>query len=560
MKINQGERIINTRIFFLGALALLLASITLSVYMMSVSQFLMAGFWLLDGMVIKSHPVDDAPASKIKRLARSAGFFLVALYRNFIYKWSLFFRNKAALVFSSIYLMHLLGVIYSTDMAYALTDLRIKVPLLLLPLFLCTIAPLNYKELKILLLIYCGGILANTFISTWIFFTTDLTDPREMSIYISHIRLSLNVCLAVFVLLYMIAKDKPSHLWEKISLIFLTVWFIAFLILLKSVSGIIAFLSVVFMIGLFFTTQLRSLATKLILFLSIVVGLFSVLIFIHSTVKSYATPEPVLFDTLATHTASGNPYLHDTLTLGIENGRYVGLYLSWDELQQAWNQRSTFDFMGKDIQKQEIRFTLVRYLTSKKLRKDALGVAALSPQDIKNIELGVANIEYLKPFNLKVKIWDAASGFINLKSTGDPNANTFLQRVEYWKTSWWIIKRHPLLGVGTGDMNIAFRQAYEKTNTPLLERFRWRSHNQFMSICVGFGFIGLLWFIFALFYPAWRHKGYKNYFFAAFFIIAITSFFSEDTIETQQGVTFVALFYSLFLMNPSKNITPIKEK
>ncbi|MDP2422870.1 MAG: O-antigen ligase family protein, partial [Bacteroidales bacterium] len=220
----------------------------------------------------------------------------------------------------------------------------------------------------------------------------------------------------------------------------------------------------------------------------------------------------------------------------------------WDELQEAWNQHSTIDFMGLDAKNQEIRFTLVRYLSSKNLRKDASGISNLSPKDINNIELGVANIEYLKPLSLKIKIYEAASGFINMGLTGNPNANSFLQRIEYWKASWWLIQKNPIVGVGTGDMNIAFRQAYIEMDSPLLEQWRWRSHNQYLSICVGFGVIGMLWFLFAMFYPAWRLKGHKNFLFVVFFIIALSSMLVEDTIETQAGVTFFALFYALFLL------------
>jgi hypothetical protein len=84
-------------------------------------------------------------------------------------------------------------------------------------------------------------------------------------------------------------------------------------------------------------------------------------------------------------------------------------------------------------------------------------------------------------------------------------------------------------------------------HTKLAPDQRWRSHNQFLSICVGFGLFGLIWFLLAIFYPPAVLHRYNDYFFLVFLIISTISMFTGDTIESQTGVTFFALFYSLFL-------------
>ena len=76
---------------------------------------------------------------------------------------------------------------------------------------------------------------------------------------------------------------------------------------------------------------------------------------------------------------------------------------------------------------------------------------------------------------------------------------------------------------------------------------RWRSHNQFLSIFVGFGLFGLLWFLFSIIYPASMLGKFNDYFFLIFFLIAILSMVTEDTIESQAGVTFFAFFYAFLV-------------
>jgi len=84
-------------------------------------------------------------------------------------------------------------------------------------------------------------------------------------------------------------------------------------------------------------------------------------------------------------------------------------------------------------------------------------------------------------------------------------------------------------------------------HTKLAPDQRWRSHNQFLSIFVGFGVFGLVWFLFAIFYPPIALKRFDDFFYLVFILIALLSMMTEDTIESQMGVTFFAFFYSFFL-------------
>jgi O-antigen ligase len=115
-----------------------------------------------------------------------------------------------------------------------------------------------------------------------------------------------------------------------------------------------------------------------------------------------------------------------------------------------------------------------------------------------------------------------------------------------------IIAQHPVIGIGTGDLPQAFEDQYKKMNSNLSTQNRLRSHNQYLSIAVAFGVIGLAWFVFVMFYPGIITRNFNNYFYVIFWIIFMASMLTEDTIESQEGVTFYALFTALMLLGREK--------
>jgi hypothetical protein len=216
-------------------------------------------------------------------------------------------------------------------------------------------------------------------------------------------------------------------------------------------------------------------------------------------------------------------------------------------MRGEWNKRSKFPFDSLDLKNQTVAHTVVRFLTSKGWRKDGDAVAKLKEKEVAAIEKGVANYIFLEEFSIRGRIYEFLMGYDEYMKTGNPTGSTVMQRVEFWKASIGIIKDNWLSGVGTGDMNEVFAAQYEKMHSKLSPDQRWRSHNQFLSIWIGFGIFGLLWFVVALFYPPIMMKRTTDYFMAILIIITVLSMMTEDTIESQTGVTFFAMLYSLFL-------------
>jgi O-antigen ligase len=120
-------------------------------------------------------------------------------------------------------------------------------------------------------------------------------------------------------------------------------------------------------------------------------------------------------------------------------------------------------------------------------------------------------------------------------------------RLYFWKAALHAIKKSPVTGVGTGDVQDVMNDAYIETHSPLEKEWFKRPHNQFLTVTVALGICGLLIFMYAVFFPAYFFRKELPLLFWPFFITAIVSFLVEDTLETQAGLSFYAFFNALFV-------------
>jgi len=542
--------------YFWG-LVMMIVSIPLSRYMMSVSQFTLSGVLILEFVslsqfrnYIKRYPVYIHIFLIVPVLIYGILKSIAGIFRAFFRK-----ENMPAIVFASLYVLHLLGLLFTVDFDYAFKDLRIKLPLLVLPVILSVSDALDWKKFRILMLFFVASVLVGTFVSTFILITRDIDNLRDISIFISHIRFSLLISIAMFTLAYFLTRQAGFKLYMRIIFMFAIGWLGIYLLLSASITGIVVLLIAVFVMALYYTMKKKNIYSRISL---VVLILAPAVLFVYlmGVITDVYKVHKIDLENLEKQTAQGNYYWHDLSNLQTENGYYVWLYICTDELRAAWNERSEYKFDGEDSKGQEIRFTLIRYMTSRGLRKDAEGVSQLTDEDIHLIESGEASYHYHERSVFYVRLYKIIWEVQQYLRTGDPSGYSAMQRIEFWKTSLQIIKKYPLIGVGTGDMNIAFERQYEIMNSLLKPEFRWRSHNQFFSIGVGFGIIGIIWFMISLIYPPFKLRRFSDYFYLSFFVIMMVSMISEDTIETQAGATIFAFFTSMFLFG-KKDINSI---
>jgi hypothetical protein len=466
---------------------------------------------------------------------------------NLVSKIKSFFKNKAALAFVSFYILLWIGSVYSENVNYALFDLRTKLPLLIFPLVFSTEKPLKESAFRFFLILFVATVIASVSTSLWIYISKDLADYREAFPFVSHIRISLEIIIAISILVfYAFIENKSIPLWLRVVFVIAALYLLWATVILELLTGTVILLITLLISLIYFITINKN---KLWL-LSFGVGSIAILLlislWIYRVVDEYRSVPNFEISKLETKTALGNKYEHRPYSYQIENGSYIGIYTQWDEMRAAWSKRSELDFDGKDERNQILRFTLQRYLNSKHLRKDAAGVESLSDQDIQNVEKGIANFEFAKNFSYKKRIYKILWEYGMYQRGETVSGHTLIQRIELWKTAWNIFVEDPIFGVGTGDIPNAFENKFIENNSPL-QGSKLRSHNEYLSVLVSLGIFGLIVFIFSIFYPPSYLGLWNNQLLFWFICFLSISMLWEDTIETQVGVTIFSFFYSIYV-------------
>ena len=256
--------------------------------------------------------------------------------------------------------------------------------------------------------------------------------------------------------------------------------------------------------------------------------------------------------TLPKTTSSGHLYRNDTIYKFTENGNYVYILICDDELATAWGTKSKLKYYDLDAKKNIVRYTLIRYMASKGLTRDLQGFLKLTDKDIKNIENGYANYLYTNPVNIRTRIHEILWETEGSMREHEANGHSLSMRLEFWETALHIIKQNIVFGVGTGDVENAFKTQYKKEDTDLQKNWQLRSHNQYMATTVALGVIGFIIFLIHLLTPFFSNKKI-SLLFVFFILIELLSFINEDTLETQAGVTFCIFFTQLFFHNDEHN-------
>lgn len=482
----------------------------------------------------------EVPAS-VPQIVLGANWFLEG---NFKEKLCIFKKSRMLWVLASFFILHLIGMLYSSEIHRGLEDLRIKMPLLFLPMILLTSKPLNAKELKVLFYFCIGGALVSSFWCLIYSMSHPYLDPRNASRFLSHIRYGLMLDMMLCIIGWLMREEKNRAI--RITLGMIAVYLIFFMIRISLITGLVIFIgiAVVWLLIVVFRQPLRIKLASLAIFF---IAIFSLFYAVRSEWNKFNYVDPSPANAMQLRSASGRPY--DTLTnkFFTENGFYVTYNIQHFELIEQWRNRTHTEIYSLGKKGNVLILTAIRYLTSKGLTKDSAGLAQLTDADIENIRNGVNNYRYMDASAFRKRLKEIFYEYHNYQVGNNPSGNTMMMRFEFWKAAGYIIRRNLAFGVGTGDATKAFHYAYQRTNTNLAYEWRLRSHNQFLAILVCFGITGFLVFLIWLIYPVvrLRRRLHPLYFF--FFGIAVSSFLTEDTLESQAGVTFFVYFNTLFI-------------
>ena len=552
----DGKNIVFQKIYFY-VLVLIAVSLPLSRYFMSVGSFLLLALWLWS----------DFQSSVAIRFFKQKGFlkglfillkYLWALAReSSVEKTRLFLQNKAAVVFAGIYLLEIAGLFFTANFDQATHTLRIMLPLVLFPLVFSSTSKIDYAGFRQLMLFYVAAILVGTLAGALKIISGNFTNVREFSPFISAIRFGLNVSFGIMALAYFVVKDPYFSRLQKLLMGLLIVWFVWFLIKMESLTALSLLLLLAMGVMIYFGFQTKKRWVKAGIVLAFIIVPYGSYLYVKKEVTRMTHVRSATLKNPVKYTALGNKYVFDTVNYGIEDGRYVGAYLCIPELKKAWDKRSSLGFGSRDGKGNQIQYTLIRYMTSKGLTKDSVGVSRLTDKDVGYIQQGVANYNYVAHPGLRSRLLIFLTGWENFKKTGKAEGNSVLQRYEFLRAALVLAKQNFWTGVGTGDLRESLGEQYRIMNSGVAHCFGYIAHNQYIGVFASFGIFGFLYFLFALIYPPLKTHSFNDYFFVVFYVILLVSMLSDDTLEMHSGVTLFAFFASLLMFGKEKPKEPL---
>ncbi len=127
--------------------------------------------------------------------------------------------------------------------------------------------------------------------------------------------------------------------------------------------------------------------------------------------------------------------------------------------------------------------------------------------------------------------------------------NTIEHRILVWKSALEIIKKHPIIGVGTADYQDALMQEYQKIHFKVAIKNKFNTHNQFFEETLKFGLIGFILF-FALFFRLFKTSQNALLFTVILLIFWVSIF--ESYWSRHHGVTFIAFIIPLLFQYKEK--------
>ena len=268
-----------SRNIYVFGLTLIAVGLTLSPALMSIGQFVILLNWIIDPNLF----------GKIKST----------------------FKNKYFISFLVIFAIHIVGLLYTTNFQYAFKDIRIKLPLLIIPLVVASSARLNEKELRVIFYSLIYSVLASSLYSTYLYLNIDNSNVdtlRSISPIISHIRFSLITCVAFYICIYLFIRDYNHNTidFKSYLLLILAAWFFVFIGILGARAGYLSIL----IAGLYvaFNAVLKS---KKYIYLWLALSAFIVLpIMMYKLSSSVERRVSEVFSEIDNYKKGGNPTGH----------------------------------------------------------------------------------------------------------------------------------------------------------------------------------------------------------------------------------------------------------
>jgi O-antigen ligase len=143
--------------------------------------------------------------------------------------------------------------------------------------------------------------------------------------------------------------------------------------------------------------------------------------------------------------------------------------------------------------------------------------------------------------SLRNRVMNTLDDLRTVTQNQDPNDKSFAQRWEAWGASIYMLKQHPVTGVGLKEIAPDLSAAHEAIGSQVLPWNRKMPHNQYLETGIQGGIPAILLLLAALSVWFWQGIKERAYFFTAMLGLLCSAFMFESLLEQQSGVLLCTL-------------------
>lgn len=130
----------------------------------------------------------------------------------------------------------------------------------------------------------------------------------------------------------------------------------------------------------------------------------------------------------------------------------------------------------------------------------------------------------------------------------DINEASLARRLAAWESASWLVRQHPLLGVGPADAHDAMMAQYDWHDYGLRPANRAMIHNQYLHYLVGCGVVGLALWLAVLLWPLTQPTQRRNPYIWEFVLVLGTAMLVDSLLELQIGFNLFVFFYGFLVV------------
>ena len=292
--------------FFYASVFLFAVSLPFSEFMISLSSVLLFISWLLTG--------------------------------RFPEKWKQLKHQPAALLIISIFFVYVIGIFFTQDMTLALYDLKKTAFILVIPLCISTGPTIGYTLFRKIIVSFLAALNLATVIALVRLIFRDQFGIHDIwqILFVSHIGFTFQLLLAISILIYELYNNSSIQKSLRNILIADILYLIAFLFILKSLTGLATFALLLIIHLIFIIRKIRIRKWKLLAVVMLPLMILGGFAYVGWCIHHFYDIEQVDLSRLPQKTQNGHLYQHDIANKVLENGHYMGLYVCEEELQKSW--------------------------------------------------------------------------------------------------------------------------------------------------------------------------------------------------------------------------------